>query len=112
MNDYKNILEIKNEKIGNYSAEIAKWNYWDHEHLDVVHQGYTDSDILYEKDNIPMHCTLIYTVYILILTNNIVILHYRQMQVVIFFKLSNAYLASRILYVTVMLSCKIAWTAI
>lgn len=52
MNDYKNILEIKNEKIGNYSAEIAKWNYWDHEHLDVVHQGYTDSDILYEKDNI------------------------------------------------------------
>lgn len=52
MHDKKYILEITNQKIGDYSAEVAKWNYWDHEHLDVVHQGYTDSDILYEKGNI------------------------------------------------------------
>ena len=47
----KNILEIEIKKEINCSKEVAKWNYWDHEHLDVVHSGYTESDIMYDKKN-------------------------------------------------------------
>ncbi len=50
MND-KNILEIEVQKEINCSKEVALWNYWDHEHLDVVHDGYKKSDILYDKKN-------------------------------------------------------------
>ena len=46
-----NVLEMNFEKIVNCNAEIAKWNYWDQEHLDVVHGGYTSSDMLYESKN-------------------------------------------------------------
>jgi len=28
------------------------WNYWDHEHLVVVHKNYTDARIIYENDTI------------------------------------------------------------
>lgn len=48
----KDVLEVNNEKIAECSAEVAKWNYWDQEHLDIVHDGYVRSDCLYEKDNI------------------------------------------------------------
>ena len=47
----KNILEVEIKKEINCSKEVAKWNYWDHEHLDVVHSGYTESDIMYDKKN-------------------------------------------------------------
>ena len=47
----KNILEIEIKKEINCSKEVAKWNYWDHEHLDVVHSGYHQSDIMYDKKN-------------------------------------------------------------
>lgn len=30
------------------SAAAVWWNYWDHEHLVVVHKSYTDAKILYE----------------------------------------------------------------
>lgn len=30
------------------SAAAVWWNYWDHEHLVVVHKNYTDAKILYE----------------------------------------------------------------
>ena len=46
-----NILEVEIQKNINCSKEVAFWNYWDHEHLDVVHSGYTKSDILYDKNN-------------------------------------------------------------
>lgn len=41
----KDILEINIKKIIECSKEVAFWNYWDHEHLDVVHGGYAKSDI-------------------------------------------------------------------
>ena len=33
------------------SKEVIWWNYWDHEHLDIVHDGYKQSDVLYDKKN-------------------------------------------------------------
>jgi hypothetical protein len=48
MND---ILEFEFNKTVDCSKEIAMWNYWDHEHLDVVHGGYKQSDILYDDKN-------------------------------------------------------------
>jgi hypothetical protein len=47
----KNILEVEIHKKINCSKEVALWNYWDHEHLDVIHSGYKKSDILYDRDN-------------------------------------------------------------
>ena len=44
-----NILELNFTKKVNCSKQVAFWNYWDHEHLDVVHGGYSKSDILYDK---------------------------------------------------------------
>ena len=44
-----NILELNFTKKVNCSKQVAFWNYWDHEHLDVVHDGYSKSDILYDK---------------------------------------------------------------
>ena len=46
-----NILEVEISKKIDCSKEVALWNYWDHEHLDVIHQGYKESDILYDKKN-------------------------------------------------------------
>jgi hypothetical protein len=45
----KNILEFNFTKKIDCSKEVAFWNYWDHEHLDVVHSGYNKSDVLYDK---------------------------------------------------------------
>ena len=44
MQSKNNILEVEISKTVNCSREIAKWNYWDHEHLDVVHGGYKSED--------------------------------------------------------------------
>ena len=38
------ILEVEILKKINCSKEVALWTYWDHEHLDVVHSGYKQSD--------------------------------------------------------------------
>ncbi len=46
-----NILEVEIKKEIKCSKEVALWNYWDHEHLDVIHDGYKDSNILYDKNN-------------------------------------------------------------
>jgi hypothetical protein len=46
-----NILEISFDKEVDCSKEVAFWNYWDHEHLDVIHKGYKESDILYDSNN-------------------------------------------------------------
>ena len=45
------VLEVEILKEINCSKEVAFWNYWDHEHLDIVHSGYKNSDILYDKNN-------------------------------------------------------------
>ena len=49
-----NILEIEFLKKIECSKEVALWNYWDHEHLDVIHDGYKESDILYDKNTIKI----------------------------------------------------------
>ena len=46
-----NILEVEVKKEIQCSKDVALWNYWDHEHLDVVHSGYQHSDIMYDKKN-------------------------------------------------------------
>ena len=47
----KEVLEFNFYKKVDCSKEVAFWNYWDHEHLDVVHDGYTKSNIMYDKNN-------------------------------------------------------------
>ena len=47
----KDIVELEIKKEINCSKEVAQWNYWDCEHVDIVHSGYSSSDILYERDN-------------------------------------------------------------
>ena len=53
INDLKNkdIVELEVNKEINCSKEVAQWNYWDCEHVDVVHSGYKSSHILHIKDN-------------------------------------------------------------
>ena len=34
------------------SKEVIWWNYWDHEHLDVVHSGYKSAEIIYENEKV------------------------------------------------------------
>ena len=46
------IIDVTVKRVVECSREVAWWNYWDHEHLDVVHKGYKSSDILYEKKNV------------------------------------------------------------
>lgn len=36
------------------SAAVAMWNYWDHEHLTVVHRNYTNAKILYENERVVL----------------------------------------------------------
>jgi hypothetical protein len=55
----KEILEVSASKIIECSKEVAFWNYWDHEHLDVVHSGYLKSDILYDANNYLFRLDLI-----------------------------------------------------
>jgi hypothetical protein len=45
------LLEVNIIKKINCSKSVAFWNYWDHEHLDVVHSGYKRSDIIYDNNN-------------------------------------------------------------
>ncbi len=47
----KDLLELEFKKSIKCSKDIAFWNYWDYEHLDVIHSGYKQSDVLYDKDN-------------------------------------------------------------
>jgi hypothetical protein len=55
----KEILEVNIKKIIECSKEVAFWNYWDHEHLDVIHEGYKKSDILYDSNNYLFRVDLI-----------------------------------------------------
>ena len=44
------IFEIEIIKQVNCCKNVAFWNYWDQEHLEVVHEGYQNVQILYETD--------------------------------------------------------------
>ncbi len=44
------VYEDKSTREVDAAAAAVWWNYWDHEHLIVVHKGYTDAKILYEND--------------------------------------------------------------
>jgi hypothetical protein len=46
-----NSLDITFDYILNVSKAVVIWNYWDHEHLDVIHDGYESSDIMYDRDD-------------------------------------------------------------
>ena len=48
----KSLVEININRKVNCSRAVAIWNFWDHEHLDVVHNSYENTEILYEKDNV------------------------------------------------------------
>lgn len=37
------------------SYDAIIWNYWDHEHLCIAHEGYTDSKILYEDNKVAVY---------------------------------------------------------
>jgi hypothetical protein len=45
------VLEVEIYKEINCSKDVALWNYWDHEHLDITHSAYKESNILYDKNN-------------------------------------------------------------
>ncbi len=47
----KKILEITIKKEIDCSKDVAFWNYWDHEHLDIIHSGFAEPHILYEDRN-------------------------------------------------------------
>lgn len=44
------VYEDKSVREVDAAAAAVWWNYWDHEHLVVVHKNYTDAKILYEND--------------------------------------------------------------
>jgi len=46
------LLELDFCREINCSRETVLWNYWDHEHLTEMHDGYVSSDIMYEKGNV------------------------------------------------------------
>ena len=45
-----NLINLTFERTAPCCAAVVWWNYWDHEHLGTVHEGYRKSDILYEDD--------------------------------------------------------------
>lgn len=51
MKKKENILEFKFIKIIDCCSQVAFWNYWDHEHLEVVHSGYDNFKIIYEQND-------------------------------------------------------------
>ena len=49
----KKFLELKFYKTIDCSSAVAFWNYWDHEHLEIVHStSYSNVNILYEKNDL------------------------------------------------------------
>lgn len=44
------VFEDKSRREVDAAAAAVWWNYWDHEHLMVVHKNYTDAKILYENE--------------------------------------------------------------
>ena len=51
MKKKENILEFKFIKIIDCCSQVAFWNYWDHEHLEVIHSGYDNFKIIYEQND-------------------------------------------------------------
>lgn len=47
----KNLLEVNVTKKIACCKAVAFWNYWDHEHLEVIHSGYSNVEIIHENNN-------------------------------------------------------------
>jgi hypothetical protein len=43
------IIKINCRQETNCSVAVGVWNYWDHEHVTIVHEGFKDFQILYEQ---------------------------------------------------------------
>ena len=48
----KSIVEVNINRKVDCSRAVAIWNLWDHEHLDVDHNSYDTTELLYEKDKV------------------------------------------------------------
>ena len=46
------VIEIDCYNEADCSAAVGIWNYWDHEHVTVVHNGFKEATILYEDDSV------------------------------------------------------------
>ena len=47
------ILNLTFKRKVNCSANICKWNHWDHDHINYAHKGiYSKSEIFYEDDRV------------------------------------------------------------
>ena len=36
------------------SPDVALWNYWDHEHINIVHDSFTDAKVMYEDEKLAI----------------------------------------------------------
>lgn len=52
---YMKIIEFNFLRKVEDSYDPVIWNYWDHEHLSIAHEGYTDSKILYDDNNVAVY---------------------------------------------------------
>ena len=49
------ILDVTFKRKVNCSANVCKWNHWDHDHINYVHKGfYNESEIFYEDDRVVL----------------------------------------------------------
>lgn len=46
------IIDITCRQEAPCSAAVGRWNYWDHEHLTVLHGGHKDAQVLYETPDL------------------------------------------------------------
>lgn len=49
------LVEYNFKRSINASREAILWNYWDHEHLYVVHENYEDVKVVYEDDKMAVY---------------------------------------------------------
>ena len=49
------ILDVTFKRKVNCSANVCKWNHWDHDHINYVHKGiYKTVEIFYEDDRVAL----------------------------------------------------------
>jgi hypothetical protein len=48
------IKEFNFKKTINACKDSVLWNYWDHEHLFIVHDNYTEAKVLYENNELAV----------------------------------------------------------
>jgi len=49
------ILDVTFKRKVNCSANVCKWNHWDHDHINYIHKGiYKEAEIFYEDDRVVL----------------------------------------------------------